>query len=71
MVPSCLFKKQPYLDGLLLPLIMLNVNLVLLGCVFINRAENWKENLTKMVHGPLEVWLSGLENILDFKQQHL
>lgn len=44
MVPSCLFKKQPYLDGLLLPLIILNVNLVLVGCVFINCVENWKES---------------------------
>lgn len=72
MSPSCLFKKQPYLHGVPLPLIILNGNLVVLGCILKTCLENWKGNPTRMAHGPLEVWpLSGLENILGFEQQHL
>lgn len=44
MVPSCLFMKQPYLDEVSLPLIILNVNLVVLGCIFKNCGELERES---------------------------
>lgn len=44
-----------------LPAIILNVNQVVLGCVFINCVGNWKENPTRCLLGcwrcgPFVVW---------------
>lgn len=44
MVPSCLFMKQPYLDEVSLPLIILDVNLVVFGCIFKNCRELERES---------------------------
>lgn len=60
MVPSCLFRKQPYLDSVPLPLIMLDVNLVMLRGVSINCLEKCKRELDgSWVAGGVTLWWFG------------
>lgn len=57
-ISSCLFRKHPYFHGVPLPFIRLRIRPVVLGCVFTNCLENWKEDSTRMAPGLLEVWPS-------------
>lgn len=60
MVPLCLFRKQPYLDTVPLPLIMLDVNLAMLRGVSINCLEKrGREQDGSWVAGGVTLWWFG------------
>lgn len=60
MVLLCLFRKQPYLDAVPLPLIMLDVNLIMLRGVSVNCLEKGEKELDgSWVAGGVTLWWFG------------